>query len=168
MWGNMAMLRRILTANSVIIALLTATVLLQLSMIYRERGSNRPSRQPALDHEAVEKAPEGARIDITDLPIAGRSDAKVVMVEFSDFECPFCRRYATSTKKELWDRFVSTDKIRYAFVNNPLAIHPNAIFMAGAGVCAARQNRYWEMQDRLFEAQPKDRAAVSSAAAAIA
>jgi protein-disulfide isomerase len=74
-----------------------------------------------------------------------------VLVEFSDFECPFCEKYSREVF-ELIDRdFVATGRLRYAFRHFPLEnVHPNAIAAAEAAECASQQGRFWEMRRLLF------------------
>ena len=80
----------------------------------------------------------------------GPADAPVVIVEFSDFECPYCGR-ATATLATLIDRY--PDEIRFVYKDFPLPNHPNAFKAAEAGHCAHDQGKFWEFHDRLFTAQ---------------
>lgn len=80
----------------------------------------------------------------------GPADAPVVIVEFSDFECPYCGR-ATATLTALLDRY--PDEIRFVYKDFPLPNHPNAFKAAEAGHCAHDQGKFWEFHDRLFVQQ---------------
>ena len=80
----------------------------------------------------------------------GPAGAPVVIVEFSDFECPYCGR-ATSTLAALIERY--PDEIRFVYKDFPLPNHPNAFKAAEAGHCAHDQGKFWEFHDRLFVAQ---------------
>jgi protein-disulfide isomerase len=80
--------------------------------------------------------------------VLGPATAPVTVVEFSDFECPFCRQAETTVK-----RLVATypDQIRLIYRHFPLQnIHPNALHAAEASECAAEQGRFWQMHDVLF------------------
>ena len=81
-------------------------------------------------------------------PVRGPADAAVVIVEFSDFECPYCR----TLSRTLADVVKQYDgKVRLVFRQFPLeAIHRNAMKAAEASVCASDQGKFWEMHDRLF------------------
>jgi len=90
------------------------------------------------------------------LPAAGflgtrPPQARVVLVEFSDFQCPFCQRYSRDTFPLVKRAFVDSGKIAYIFRNNPLdAIHPLARTLAVAAMCAGDQGRFWEVHQLFF------------------
>ncbi|MCE9500675.1 MAG: thioredoxin domain-containing protein [Leptospira sp.] len=81
-------------------------------------------------------------------PFLGPKDAKVTVIEFSDFECPFCKR-SQSVNVEL--RKIYKDKIKWVFRDYPLPFHQNAMFAHVAANCAIPQNKYWEYFNILFE-----------------
>jgi protein-disulfide isomerase len=82
-------------------------------------------------------------------PVRGPNDAPVTIVEFSDFECPFCTRFAQKTAPLLRRQY--GDRIRWIFVNNPLqSIHPRAYDLALAGECAHEQDHFWDYYDAMF------------------
>ena len=87
---------------------------------------------------------------LADDPSKGPADALVVIVEFSDFECPYCQR-ASDTMAELYDRY--PDDIRLVYKDFPLPSHPNAFKAAEAGNCANDQGKFWEFHDKLFATQ---------------
>lgn len=97
---------------------------------------------------------EDVYVSLKDAFSQGAADAKVTLVEFSDFQCPYCGRYASETYSQIIDQYVKTGKIRYAVRNFPLSqIHPLAASAAEAAECAGAQGKYWEMHDRLFKNQ---------------
>lgn len=136
-----------MTTNRVILALLILTVLMQLNLTLRR------SVPAGSVSEPVREAVDGTVFDLTGLPTEGAAEAPIVLVEFSDYECPFCQRHAMSVRKKIVEEYVRTGQVRYAFANNPLDMHPNAPLMATAAICAGNQGHYWEMHDRLFEQQ---------------
>ena len=92
-------------------------------------------------------------IDIEGAPTLGPADARVVLIEFSDYECPFCIRHTQQTMPLLEERFIRTGRIRYVFRDFPIdQLHPEAIRAHEAARCADEQNRFWEMHRRLFSA----------------
>ena len=92
------------------------------------------------------------RPDASGAPIEGSPDAPVVVLEFSDFECPFCQRWYVDTLPGIRARV--GDDVAIAFFHFPLTqIHPNAAMAHAAAECAGSQGKFWEMHDLLFERQ---------------
>jgi protein-disulfide isomerase len=92
------------------------------------------------------------KINIAGAPSLGRADAPVTIIEFSDFECPFCQRYSKSTLPEIKRDYVDTGKVRYVFMDFPLEqMHAKARKAGEAAHCAGEQGKFWEMHDMLFE-----------------
>jgi len=84
----------------------------------------------------------------------GHESASVAVIEFADYQCPFCGRSAIDVAPQLLHEFVDTGKVKYVFVNFPLEkIHPFAFKAAEAAECSRRQGQYWEMHDKLFANQ---------------
>jgi protein-disulfide isomerase len=83
----------------------------------------------------------------------GNKNAKVTMVEFTDYQCPFCARHFTDTYPSIIKDYVDTGKIRLVFRDLPLSFHPNAKPAAIAARCAGKQNKYEAMHDKLFGSQ---------------
>ena len=83
----------------------------------------------------------------------GNPDAKLVMVEFSDFQCPACQRHALETQPTLDETFVDPGKIMWVYKHFPLEEHPQSLAAAAAAECAADQGTFWEMNHALFEKQ---------------
>jgi protein-disulfide isomerase len=90
-------------------------------------------------------------IDVSGDPALGAEDALVTLVEFSDYECPFCIRHFTQTMGEIDEKFIRTGRIQYVFKDFPIAqLHPEAIRAHQATRCAAEQGKFWEMHTRMF------------------
>lgn len=89
-------------------------------------------------------------IDLEGAPLRGSPMARVTIVEFSDFECPYCGRAHPIIEQALRD---FDGRVRVAFRHYPLSSHPHALLAARAAVAAANQDRFWEMHDQLFEHQ---------------
>jgi protein-disulfide isomerase len=84
----------------------------------------------------------------------GVETAPITVYEMSDFQCPYCRRFALNTFPELDRDYVATGKVRWIFINYPLTmIHPNAAVAAEVAMCAARAGKFWEVHDLLFRNQ---------------
>lgn len=79
----------------------------------------------------------------------GSQSAPLTMVEFTDFQCPFCASFYTSTFAELKRDYIDTGKLRFVSRDLPLDFHPNAMQAAEAGRCAGEQGQFWAMRDRM-------------------
>jgi protein-disulfide isomerase len=87
--------------------------------------------------------------------IRGNSAAKVWMIIASDFQCPYCKMWHDSADATIRREYVDNGKVRLAFVNFPIGNHQNAVPAAEYAMCAAGQNKFWEMHDAIFEAQER-------------
>jgi len=93
-------------------------------------------------------------LNVEGAPFKGEKTAKVTVVEFTDYQCPFCSRYFRQTWPQLDQDYVKTGKVKFVLRDLPLeALHPQAFKAAEATHCAAEQGKYWEMHDRLFANQ---------------
>lgn len=84
----------------------------------------------------------------------GNADATVTVVEFSDFQCPFCARFAKTTFFEIEQAYIDTEEIKFVFKHFPIGSHPYAQKAAEAAECAADiggEEKFWELHDRMFE-----------------
>lgn len=86
-------------------------------------------------------------------PKIGQASAPLVMVEFSDFQCPFCKRYYDETYAQIKSMYLDTGKMQLVFRDFPLSFHQNAESAAVAAECAHEQGKWEEMHDMLFEKQ---------------
>lgn len=94
------------------------------------------------------------RTSVADAPMLGRADAPVTLVEFSDYQCPFCQRFFATTLSAIKKDYIDTGKVRYVFRDFPLdQLHPQARKAAEAAHCAGELGKYWEMHDVLFQNQ---------------
>lgn len=108
--------------------------------------------------EAMTPLPQGVeRVQVAVSPdddtFLGSADAPVTIIEFSDFQCPFCKRFYERTWPQLKKAYVETGKVRVIYRDFPLGFHQNAQPAAEATECADEQGAYWKMHDRLFERQ---------------
>lgn len=85
----------------------------------------------------------------------GSDSAPVVIVEFSDLQCPFCRKFWTESFSQLKGDYIDTGKVQYVFRDFPLSGHPAAQKAAEAAACAQEQGKGWEFHDKAYEEQNK-------------
>ena len=80
----------------------------------------------------------------------GKADAPLAIIEYGDFECPFCRRFNQDAFPQILSTFINTGKVRYYYRDLPLPFHAHAMPAARAARCAGEQGAYWQMYDSLF------------------
>lgn len=118
----------------------------------RDGQSIAPQPQPQVQQPGAGGSSASVKVNIANAPSLGRTDAPVTIIEFSDFECPFCRRFSKSTLPEIKRDYVDTGKVRYVFMDFPLEqMHAKARKAGEAAHCSAEQGKFWEMHNILFE-----------------
>mgnify|MGYP001606602473 FL=1 len=113
------------------------------------------SLSPTPQGQTGQTPSEKADVKTGKLPVLGKNNAKVTMIEFSDFECPFCKRYFDETISQIIKDYVDTGKIKMYYRHFPLDFHPAAMPAALASECANEQGKFWEYHDKVFAEQDK-------------
>jgi len=119
----------------------TGTVGTQQAVAAQPRDSDQAAPSPSFD--MVELADDDT--------IKGDPNAPVTIVEWSDFECPFCTRFYTNTLGQIDEQYIKTGKVKLYYRDFPLSFHKNAQKAAEAAECAGDQGKFWEMHDALFD-----------------
>jgi len=103
-----------------------------------------PTKQPSLP----------LKISEDNDPVIGDIDAPITIIEFSDFQCPFCARFHVQTLPTIMDEYINEGTVKIVFRDFPIqSIHPNALPASVAAECANEQGKFKEMHDILFEKQ---------------
>jgi protein-disulfide isomerase len=123
-----------------------------VTVIYTNVGSRAPAGLQA----------PSAPLSIQGAPIRGSNDAETVMIVYSDFQCPFCGRFARDVLPEIERRYIATGQVALVFRHLPLPMHPQAALAAAIAECAGQQGQFWEMHDRLFAERSLDEAIIRS------
>ena len=111
----------------------------QIRQLLQKQAENKPPGPPA---------PAIAKLHLEGAPMLGAKDAPVTMVEFTDYQCPFCQRFHLQVYGLLKRDFIDTGKVRFFSRDLPLdSLHPNAIRAAQAARCAGDQGQFWTMRD---------------------
>lgn len=113
-------------------------------------SGNAPAQPQQNTPPAQPTQPQSYQGTIDDDPIKGDKNAKVVIIEWSDFQCPYCKRFFTDTESQIMKEYVDTGKVRFVYRDYPLSFHQNAQVSAEASECADEQGKYWEFHDVLF------------------
>ena len=149
------------------VSIVVAGVIIAVAIFTISQKSGPVSLTPSSSPEQANLSP-GAdqfkkvteKIDVSQDPVLGTPEAKLLMIEFSDFQCPFCQRHALNAFPEIKKQYIDTGKVKLVFKNLPLPAdsppyHKNAQLAAEAGECAFEQNKFWEYKDKLFQDQQK-------------
>lgn len=86
----------------------------------------------------------------------GDPKARVTMIEFSDFQCPYCGRFFVSTEPQINEQYIQTGKVRFGYFNYAL-LGPASVLAAEAAECASDQGKFWEYHDALFKSQTSEK-----------
>ena len=109
-------------------------------------------------------APPRTTVSLKDVPVRGVQAAPVTIVEYADYECPYCQQVQPTLDR------LETDykgKVAFAYKNFPLPMHPHAEKAAEAALCAGAQGKYWEYHDRLYKVKELDVPQLKQSAAAL-
>jgi protein-disulfide isomerase len=107
-----------------------------------EKQQARPAAQPQ------EEQPTRAKItDLSGVSMLGSKAAPLTIVEYTDYQCPFCQRFHVTAFADLKKNYIDTGKVRFFSKDMPLDFHPNAMRAAQAGRCAGEQKKFWELRD---------------------
>ena len=122
----------------------------QLAMVlYRQSTQDTYVDDPYVPPE--EPTYEPATAD--DEPVLGNARATVTLIEFGDYQCPFCSRHFEQTHPLIKKNYIDTGKVKFVFRDYPLSFHANAYAAAEASECADEQNAFWDMHDWLYGSQ---------------
>ncbi len=80
----------------------------------------------------------------------GDPDAPITLIEFSDYQCPYCQRFYSTVLPEIKANYIDTGKVKFVYRDFPISSHVNALPAAIAAECAGEQDNYWSMHDKLF------------------
>ncbi|RJQ18192.1 DsbA family protein [Candidatus Woesearchaeota archaeon] len=108
--------------------------------------------QPQQEEQPAPQPQQGLATADDD-PVLGDKNAPVEIIEFSDFQCPFCGRFYSQSMGQIKEKYVDTGKVKIVFRDFPLGFHQFAQKSSEAAECADEQGKFWEYHDKLFESQ---------------
>ncbi len=114
----------------------------------KKQMASRPAGGPPEFKEAI--------INIKGAQMKGDKNAKLALLIFTDYQCPFCGRHARDTEPQIEKEYVETGKMKLVFMDFPLDMHQNAKKAHEAGLCAGDQGKFWEMNHKLFDNPTND------------
>lgn len=137
------------------ISIIVAAVVISGAILYSRAVPSKSSDSVATGQNANKQVKEPVDVSIDDDAVLGKSDAPVTIIEFSDFQCPFCRSFWKNAFAEIVKEYIDTGKAKLVFRDYPLSFHPMGVPSAKAAECAKEQGKFWEMHDVIFEEQEK-------------
>lgn len=138
---------------SITVALLLAGVMISGAIIYsnQNKTGDLAAIAPILDNNAAQT--NIVEVSEDDDAFQGDPSAPVTIIEFSDFECPFCASFYRNTLSQIEEKYIKTGKVKLVYRDYPLPFHSSAQKAAEAAECAREQEKFWEMHDAIFENQ---------------
>ncbi len=124
-------------------------ILQELREIHQLLANQAVAQQRAAQTAAPAPALKG-KLNVAGLPVLGRNDAPLTMIEISDYQCPFCRAFHKGTFEELKKNWIDTGRLRFISWDMPLDFHSNAAQAAEAARCAGEQHKFWEFRSLLI------------------
>lgn len=118
-----------------------------------EAGQRQMLQELKLLEDKIQPPAVPTSMKIDSEPSIGERSAPVAIVEFADFECPFCAKFERDTYPQVLENYIKTGKAVFFYHDLPLSAHRDAESAAEAARCAEDQNKYWEMHDALFAHQ---------------
>jgi len=123
------------------------------TFVYKGNIEAKPSENPP-QKEENKAGNTNIKVSPDDDPSIGSDNAELLMIEFSDFQCPFCKRFRDTTFEQIKKEYIDTGKVKFVYRDFPLdGIHPLARKAAEAANCALEQGKFWEYHDELFRTQ---------------
>lgn len=133
----------------------SSVILLVIAVLVAENMLTKPS---SVASRPAEMALPRSPVPLSSVPMLGSPSAPLVMLEFSDFECPYCGRYARETFPAIKAKYVTPGLLRLAFRHLPnSATHPNAVGLSLSAKCADEQGRFWHAYEVLHAPAPAER-----------
>jgi protein-disulfide isomerase len=155
------------TTRIMVVLLIVAAFLIGVLVTkvqYLEKGQNTTAapvgttqNQGGTVGAGAQAAAPGGKVNVAlgNFPVKGDSNAKVTIIEFADFRCPFCEQFFTQTEPQLFKDYVDTGKVKFAFRNFAF-LGPASVVAADAAECANDQGKFWEFHDYLYKNQPDE------------
>lgn len=123
------------------------------SLSFEINNNIQPENKNQQTEQAHNAKQDDATISTDDDPALGNEDAPITIINFSDYQCSFCKKFYQDIFPQLNEDYIQEGTVRYVFRDFPLSIHPKAQYAHYAAECAKDQQAYWEMHNILFEKQ---------------
>lgn len=137
------------------ISIIVAAVVISGAILYNKTVSTKEKTTVSSSQNKNNQPTGPVDVSVDDDAVLGDNGAPVTIIEFSDFQCPFCRSFWKNAFVEIKKDYIDTGKAKLVFRDYPLSFHPMATPSAEGAECAKEQGKFWEMHDAMFEEQEK-------------
>lgn len=141
------------------IAIVLAGVMISGAVLYTRSSPQTTTNNGGTVEQAVgggvQQAGSVVTVSADDDAYLGKENAPITLIEFSDFECPFCRKFWKETLPLIKKEYIDTGRARFVYRDFPLSFHQGAAPAAEGAECAREQGKFWELHDKIFEEQEK-------------
>lgn len=138
------------------VSILAAAVLISGSLIYSTGKKAEPSQLGANTEEVVAGVAAGKELELSsDDVVLGDLNALVTIVEYGDFQCPFCGRFYSLTENQIKENYVKSNKVKFIYRHFAF-LGPESQEAANASECAKDQGKFWAYHDSLYDAEIRD------------
>ena len=147
----------ILMVLLLIASFLLGVLTTKVAYLEKQNGGGQAAGTPTQQAGTPASPAPGQKVDVGvgNFPLKGNANAKVTIVEFADFRCPFCEQYFTNTLTQIMKDYVDTGKVKYAFRNYAF-LGPASVVAANAAECANDQGKFWDFHNYLYKNQPQE------------
>lgn len=127
-------------------------IFMQMSEMRKEIGKLK-EKVAVLEQKLADQQPKAVPVPLagTEAMTLGKADAKIAIIEFSDYECPFCAKHYKNVLPKLRERYIDKGSVKYVMKDFPLEFHAHAQKASLAARCAGEQGQYFAMHDAIFE-----------------
>ena len=145
---------QILVALLIVAAFLIGVLVTKVQYLEKGQGSTAIPSAQTPDQQAQQGLQPGQKVDVKvgKLPVLGKDNAKVTVIEFADFQCPFCQKWFTENEGNLIKDYVNTGKVRFSFRHFAF-LGQESNWAGEAAECANEQGKFWQFHDYLFKNQ---------------
>ncbi len=158
-------------ANIIAGSILLGAIIVAASIVYGfqltvQNSSLATEQQNSVSAVPLQQVTQADLVEVSkrdDEPVLGANNAKVTIVEFSDFQCPYCQSFFQNTFPQIKSKYIDTGKVKLVYRHFPLAFHVNAQISGMAAECANREGKFWEYHDLLFKNGKSDGEGLDSA-----
>ncbi len=133
------------------VSILIAGLMITVALIYNAGNGGTPGNQNQNGAEAA----QAGDIDLSSVAFSGKSDAPLTLLEYGDYQCPYCARFFEQTEPSINSEYIATGKVKFAYKDMAF-LGPESVAAASAAACAQDQGKFWEYHDALYNIEAKE------------